>query len=933
MKKKHNKREIKNENQKSKEKIIIEKTINLEKDGNIIRAKSPKSYGNIMKKLGLLNKFNKLFYEKENEDKRENSARNDFDRKTINVNRNIWNLKKQVKYGNKKPENINSNLKIIRHSSYCKFDNEESINRHTIEDSLKLEKENQKKIYKKKYSKDIKREIKEKENISINKEIRIRKVINSLNFNKKIEMDLNNKQLNDIFKKKNINENIKEISVFHMPDVQDFDKPIKNKKEKENEFSIISPKSSLKKSKYINDDILLKRNNSNVKESFQFLVNQAYKNREISNSFHKYYESHARSREQSIIKIDNNSIGELLTEKKNHSRNKKLKLLKSPNKSINNIISLKNLKSEMNQELNKQSRNIKTLNLNEKCNRTNYISSENHYIIKKVIINNGNPNCFTKNKNNNNETFNKKNISNSENNDNNSSAEGKKNICIKNYILINNLKVVNNKNNNKDKTKVKTMEKNYNFSTIPKPNIPIIYNVDLEIFYCLDEKMKIIINKVNNFQVCKNECYNYIQYYFSNQFYNKIQNFFSNNENILNYIKMEILCFFLCYDISSGSLFSQTAILLKTILNIIHSNYLILIYYIIELVKFNYKKNNNESLLKIIMILEKEPSIIQIKNKEINEYYILNIILNNLKNIIVYYKMVIDNVYDKYNNIKEEKVKFPNCIKNFEFIKSKLIKYKQINIISSFFYNSYKRLNAYDFIELQKFFNIFLDKNKVINNYIEKKPINSVNNNKIIYFLPKMKKCYKYSLVLDLDETLVSFQNNFSNYKINHFLKTSNTRLILRPGLNEFLKKMKQYYELILFSSGTSDYVDPIVNFIEKNEKYFEFVLYRQHISFDEKGEYFKNLHLLNRDIKNILIIDDKENNFKYHKANGICIKPFYGDYEKDRNILNLLGQILIKIRINADEFGDIRISLNNEKNNLNYSKVAINLNNKEYNF
>ncbi len=138
---------------------------------------------------------------------------------------------------------------------------------------------------------------------------------------------------------------------------------------------------------------------------------------------------------------------------------------------------------------------------------------------------------------------------------------------------------------------------------------------------------------------------------------------------------------------------------------------------------------------------------------------------------------------------------------------------------------------------------------------------------------------------------------------------------------------MKQFYELILFSSGTSDYVDPIVKYIEKNENFFEFVLYRQHISFDERGEYFKNLNLLNRNLKNILIIDDMEKNFKLQKENGICIKPFYGDIQKDINILNLLGQILMKIRIDADETGDIRISLNKEKNNIIYSKVAININ------
>jgi Dullard-like phosphatase family protein len=299
----------------------------------------------------------------------------------------------------------------------------------------------------------------------------------------------------------------------------------------------------------------------------------------------------------------------------------------------------------------------------------------------------------------------------------------------------------------------------------------------------------------------------------------------------------------------------------------------------------------------------------------LNEFGILKLLINNLKNINNYYKMIINNIYGKYNNINEENIKFPKCNKNLELVKLKSNKYKLINIISSFFFDAYKNISNYDFLELQKFFCLFLNKN-------HNKEIN--NNNRIIYYLPKIKNCYKYSLVLDLDETLICFQKNYISNNVSNFINSIKSRLILRPGLIEFLHIIKQFYELILFSSGTCDYVDPIIKVIEKNENFFEFVLYRQHISLDEKGEYYKDLNLLNRNIKNILIVDDMKKNFKFHKQNGICIKPFYGDIQKDSNLLNLLGQILIKIRIDAEETGDIRRSLDKEKNSIIYSKIAI---------
>ena len=136
---------------------------------------------------------------------------------------------------------------------------------------------------------------------------------------------------------------------------------------------------------------------------------------------------------------------------------------------------------------------------------------------------------------------------------------------------------------------------------------------------------------------------------------------------------------------------------------------------------------------------------------------------------------------------------------------------------------------------------------------------------------------------------------------------------------------MKKIYELILFSFGTSEYVSPIIKNIEKNEKYFEHILYREHVTYENNGSFFKNLNLLNRDVKNVIIVDDNYKNFKYHKSNGICIKPFFGDSINDKNTLKILGNILYKIRYDADLTGDIRISLNKEKNSMFYSQIANN--------
>jgi RNA polymerase II subunit A small phosphatase-like protein len=195
-----------------------------------------------------------------------------------------------------------------------------------------------------------------------------------------------------------------------------------------------------------------------------------------------------------------------------------------------------------------------------------------------------------------------------------------------------------------------------------------------------------------------------------------------------------------------------------------------------------------------------------------------------------------------------------------------------MNIISIFFFDSYRLINNYDFNDLFNFFNIFISKennnqynnnnNNTINYPIGGKT-SSTNELKVVnkpnFFLPPINKKYKYTLILDLDETLIYLKNKINISNNDKFLNNpfSSSILILRPGLIDFLKKMKQIYELIIFSSGTLEYIMPIIKIIEKKGKFFEYILYRKHISFLKNGEYYKDLSLLNRNLKNVIIVDD----------------------------------------------------------------------------
>ena len=173
----------------------------------------------------------------------------------------------------------------------------------------------------------------------------------------------------------------------------------------------------------------------------------------------------------------------------------------------------------------------------------------------------------------------------------------------------------------------------------------------------------------------------------------------------------------------------------------------------------------------------------------------------------------------------------------------------------------------------------------------------------------------KYTLVMDLDETMVNFK--FINSQ------KGTGKLFIRPYLEIFLEVIKDYYEIISFTSATRDYADIVLDIIEKNKrkKYFDYRLYREHTTqFGKK--YIKDLSKLGRDLSKIIIVDNLSQCFKLHGENGILISSFYGEDENDKVLIEL-QKILIKIFY---EKGDVRESINKYKDEIfnKVSKVSI---------
>lgn len=188
--------------------------------------------------------------------------------------------------------------------------------------------------------------------------------------------------------------------------------------------------------------------------------------------------------------------------------------------------------------------------------------------------------------------------------------------------------------------------------------------------------------------------------------------------------------------------------------------------------------------------------------------------------------------------------------------------------------------------------------------------------------LPPLPPGKKKTLILDLDETLIHSDFDYAFDKHDTVLKFQcddgeeqyeknevPIPLILRPYVKEFLDFVSQYFELFVFTASYKDYADAILDYLEKDKKYFNLRLYREHCIVIHNCLSVKDLSIFEgqRDLKNIILVDNSIFSFARQLDNGILVTSFYND-EEDCFLGNLI--YYLKERILPCE--DVR-TVNNE--------------------
>lgn len=142
------------------------------------------------------------------------------------------------------------------------------------------------------------------------------------------------------------------------------------------------------------------------------------------------------------------------------------------------------------------------------------------------------------------------------------------------------------------------------------------------------------------------------------------------------------------------------------------------------------------------------------------------------------------------------------------------------------------------------------------------------------HLLPQRKPSdNRICLVIDLDETLV--HSSFKPIENADFIvpveidgTLHKVYVSKRPHVDEFLKRMGQIYECVLFTASLAKYADPVADLLDK-ENIFKARLFRESCAF-YRGNYVKDLSRLGRDLNRVIIVDNSPASYIFHPDNAV---------------------------------------------------------------
>ncbi|KAL4505421.1 hypothetical protein ABPG72_002483 [Tetrahymena utriculariae] len=157
---------------------------------------------------------------------------------------------------------------------------------------------------------------------------------------------------------------------------------------------------------------------------------------------------------------------------------------------------------------------------------------------------------------------------------------------------------------------------------------------------------------------------------------------------------------------------------------------------------------------------------------------------------------------------------------------------------------------------------------------------------------------YKKTLIFDMDETLIHCNESASTpsdviidvrFPTGEYIQAG---INIRPYAIEILQELSEEFEIVIFTASHSCYAQAVIEYLDPHKKHVHHRFYRDQCIQTPQGVYIKDLRVFqDRQLNEIVLIDNAAYSFSFQVDNGIPIVPFY-DNKSDTELLHLCSYL-----------------------------------------
>lgn len=140
----------------------------------------------------------------------------------------------------------------------------------------------------------------------------------------------------------------------------------------------------------------------------------------------------------------------------------------------------------------------------------------------------------------------------------------------------------------------------------------------------------------------------------------------------------------------------------------------------------------------------------------------------------------------------------------------------------------------------------------------------------------------KKTVIFDLDETLIHCNDTLTPpYDVKlpiHFPtgEVIEAGINIRPYAIDILKNLARDFEIVVFTASHSCYANVVLDYLDPQNEYIRHRLYREHCYQTPEGMYCKDLRVIDRELSQMVLVDNAAYSYSAQLDNGIPILPYY---------------------------------------------------------